>query len=63
MARIPGARHKVVTLALVRKANKAAIEGKHYAKHIEEAASRLPRFTAKEINSAWARANGEAAES
>ncbi|WP_297228640.1 hypothetical protein [uncultured Desulfovibrio sp.] len=49
---------RVVTLQLVRDANNAAISGKQYAKHIREAAERLPRFTAEEINSAWAKANG-----
>lgn len=57
----PRPQQRVITVALVRRANRAAIEGKRYATHIEEAASRLPRLTAKEINRAWARTNGKTA--
>lgn len=44
-----------VTVDLVRRANRAIIEGKVYAPHIE-AAARLPRLSAEEINKAWAKA-------
>lgn len=41
---------------LVRRANAAAIAGKRYAPWIEEMAERnCPRFSAAEINAAWAR--------
>lgn len=49
---------RMITREMVREANRAAIEGRRYAPHIEEAASRLPKFTAEEINQAWKRANG-----
>lgn len=49
---------RYVTVDLIRRANQATIEGRKYAPHIEAAASRLPRLTAKEINSAWAESNG-----
>lgn len=47
----------VVTDSLVRAANKAAIEGKDYAPHIKAVVERLPRLTAEDINSVWARVN------
>lgn len=46
-----------VTVDLVRRANRAMIEGKVYAPHIEAAAARLPRLSAEEINQAWAKIN------
>ncbi len=46
-----------VTVDLVRRANRAIIEGKVYAPHIEAAVSRLPRLSADEINKAWAKVN------
>lgn len=49
---------RVVTIQLVRDANRAAISGKEYARHIREVTERLPRLTVEEINSAWAKANG-----
>ena len=50
----------VATIDLVRQANRALIEGKKFAPHIEEAASKLPRLTPEEINAAWKKANGKA---
>ncbi len=50
----------VATINLVRQANRALIEGKKFAPHIEEAASKLPRLTPEEINAAWKKANGKA---
>ncbi len=49
-----------VTVELVKRVNRALIEGKRYASHIEEATARLPRLTPEEINAAWAKANGSA---
>ena len=49
---------RYVTVDLIRRANQATIEGKKYAPHIEDAASKLPRLTAKDINRVWAESNG-----
>ena len=46
-----------VTVELVKRVNRALIEGKRYAPHIEEATARLPRLTPEEINEAWVKAN------
>ena len=56
-------RSRAVTVDLVRRANRAAIEGKRYAPHIEAAAAKLPRLTVEEINRAWSRVNGRSEES
>ena len=48
----------MVTDSLVLAANRAAIEGKDYAPHIKVIVERLPRFTAEDINEAWAKVNG-----
>lgn len=48
---------RYVTVELIRRANRALMEGKKFAPHIEAAAARLPRLTAKEINAAWEKVN------
>lgn len=58
MSRCATTRKNMVTDSLVLAANRAAIEGKDYAPHIKVIVERLPRFTAEDINEAWAKVNG-----
>ena len=52
-------KRRYITVELVRRANRALIEGKNYPPHIEESVTRFPHKTAEEINEAWARVNGK----
>lgn len=49
-----------ITVDLVQRVNRACIEGKKYAPHIEAKVARLPQLTPEEINATWAKVNGKA---
>lgn len=55
-------RCRSITPELVRKANKAAMDGKKYPPEIEAWASNMPKLSAKQINEMWARVNARRTE-